>query len=143
MSLKISEGYELRLAIAHFGQLVALRNAVMSHPEHPTPDMGPVIGFEIWRKLRRVENWVAGQCERYSSDPKYTSARWEKVSAQARARVQDILGGIPGGFFVNTDPRGYMLKLDDATCPWAKSLKDCGMHADMGGYLILAPENFK
>lgn len=40
------------------------------------------------------------------------------------------------GVFVNLDPRGYALKIDDEYMR-AHNLK---LHTDMGGYGILAPE---
>lgn len=59
-----------------------------------------------------------------------------KVSAEkARAKVLETLGGFPHGFFVNSDPRGYALKIDDK-----KMDKYPFLHRDWGGYGILSPE---
>lgn len=53
-----------------------------------------------------------------------------RFAAEAVAR---IFGGVPAGFFVNRDPRGYALKLDNEVT----TIPD-GMHKDWGGYGILA-----
>ena len=43
-----------------------------------------------------------------------------------------VLGGLPPGFFVNGDPRGYALKLEPGSVPFP-------LHEDWGRYQILAP----
>lgn len=42
----------------------------------------------------------------------------------------------PVPVFINLDPRGYALKIDDE---WMRR-KDAKLHTDMGGYGIIAPE---
>lgn len=42
-------------------------------------------------------------------------------------------------FFINTDPRGYALKLDLTP----EEQRKCNIYRDWGGYGILAPENFE
>ena len=63
---------------------------------------------------------------------------WEDVTEKILIRLDKVLNfrtqHIP--VFVNGDPRGYALKIDDEYVR-AHSLK---IHRDMGGYGILAPE---
>lgn len=61
----------------------------------------------------------------------------EKLASQEYQTAENILkryfgGKLPDGFFFNTDPRGYALKLKDGT--GALSSKD------WGSYEILAPD---
>jgi hypothetical protein len=60
---------------------------------------------------------------------------WEK---KILVRLDKIINfkakGVP--IFVNGDPRGYALKIEDA---WMKA-NECDLHRDWGGYGILAPE---
>lgn len=93
-------------------------------------------GLKLWRKLRRLEAKVYAACEAYSNDSNFGLARWEMAKGEARAELARIFWGkIPSGVFINGDPRGHMLKLDneERTVPE-------GMHTDMGQYGILAAE---
>lgn len=42
------------------------------------------------------------------------------------------------GLFINGDPRGYAIKIDDAIIK--EKYQDVGLYRDMGGYGILSPE---
>jgi hypothetical protein len=44
------------------------------------------------------------------------------------------------GLFVNLDPRGYALKIDNEIPAGAELIRETGMIADFGGYGILSPE---
>lgn len=93
-------------------------------------------GLRLWRQLRRLERKVAIACDAYSSDSAFGIERWEAVKNDARKELARIFGGtIPQGVFINGDPRGHMLKLDneEVTIPE-------GMQTDWGGYGILAAE---
>lgn len=93
----------------------------------------------LCKKLLRLENkmtrvntdWVNGDIEEDEQD---------KVEKQVLASLDKILGykakGIP--VFVNTDPRGYALKIKD---DWVRKNRDkYQIYSDMGGYGILAPK---
>lgn len=62
----------------------------------------------------------------------------DKRTASIEKAVARIFGGLPSGFFVNRDPRGYALKIDKEKRS-TLSLPE-GMQSDWGGYGILAPE---
>ena len=91
----------------------------------------------ILRCLRRLENRAnaaaTAQCngEAYGGQPYRDEAAWERFIAHTTAEVGRILGAVPRGFFVNTDPRGYALKIEGEIPE--------GLHRDWGGYGILAP----
>ncbi len=60
----------------------------------------------------------------------------ERKDASILKRLDAILGfkaaGIP--VFVNGDPRGYALKIEDSAA------RDLDIHRDMGGYGIICPD---
>lgn len=64
--------------------------------------------------------------------------QWEKLSEDVTAKVQSLFSGRLEGFFVNGDPRGYALKIDDSVV--REKYADINLHRDMGGYGILSPE---
>jgi hypothetical protein len=65
----------------------------------------------------------------------YTEEEFDTKILAIERRVAAIFGGkLPPGFFVNTDPRGYALKID----PQNASAAVEGLHRDWGNYYILA-----
>ncbi len=72
----------------------------------------------------------------------------ETILTRTEDRVTEKLivlfnGKLPDGFFINTDPRGYALKIEDSVMKenqeeWAKL--GLSPERDWGGYGILAPE---
>lgn len=99
------------------------------------PD-GKKISVALWKAEK------AGQKhgERVCNDPHYLIVEQNNKTEGIRVSVKAALGGtLPPGFFINSDPRGYALKIDDAS-PIAGQLREIGMHRDMGGYFILSPE---
>jgi hypothetical protein len=92
-------------------------------------------GLALWRKLRRIEKWFTVYSTRYCNSGLDTD-QFEQVKDTARNRLAKVFGGkVPVGVFINSDPRGYALKLDNGqvTIP-------PGMDKDWGGYGILAAE---
>jgi len=94
-------------------------------------------GLTLWRKLRRIETELFRACENYSNGTNGVDLpAWEEAKRVGRNRLINAFGGtIPQGVFINSDPRGHMLKLD---CD-VRSIPD-GMERDMGGNGILAAE---
>lgn len=117
--------------------------SLTSNPRQP--------GLPLWRKLRKVEGLASRGATAYcnggtiavsnkAGDRHYDFggdyAAWDAfVTREIIPAVRRILGRLPDGFFVNGDPRGYALKIDND-----KSSIPDGMHTDWGGYGILAPE---
>jgi len=107
-------------------------------------------GLQIWRQLRKIECLASQGATAYCNGGNFTcylgksrmlfsfqvdENAWDSFSRMIKSRVEKCLGTLPDGFFVNGDPRGYALKLDNdkVTIPE-------GMHTDWGRYGILAPE---
>lgn len=97
-----------------------------------TKDMDPVA---LCKKLRRLENWITSDSVRYcNSDTDMPT--FERQAHNAMNRLKKILqpNGVP--VLINSDPRGYALKIDDAYMREHK----IQLERDMGGYGIIAPE---
>jgi len=94
-------------------------------------------GLKLWRELSRLERKVYAACEQYSNDGAYGTERWEADKANARLELQRIFQSqtLPVGLFINSDPRGHMLKLDCDVRPIPE-----GMERDWGGNGILAQQ---
>ncbi len=102
-------------------------------------------GLKMWRKLRRIEavahDAATAQCngEAYNGQPCRDEIQWQEFKGAIAARVASVFGFThlhpPKGFFLNSDPRGYALKLDPEKC----TVPD-GMQTDWGGNGILAAE---
>lgn len=92
-------------------------------------------GLALWRQLRRIESWFTVYSTRYCNGT-IDSEPFEDVKQQAYNRLSKVFGGrIPDGVFINSDPRGYALKLDNEKVTIPE-----GMERDWGGNGILAAE---
>lgn len=90
---------------------------------------------KFWRVVRRAECKARRAAEMYLSRPEYGRERMERETVEAVQRVFECFASpVKLGFklYVNTDPRGYALKLQD--------VGGLGIFTDMGGDGILAPE---
>lgn len=104
-------------------------------------------GREISVALLKLENKArraaTAQCngEAFEGQPFREEKQWDEFKAMIRASVAAIFNStVPPGFFVNGDPRGYALKINNEV-PAGKALIDSTkMHTDWGGYGILSPE---
>lgn len=94
----------------------------------------------LCKKLRRIETSLerplVGYCNGTTSETEV-----DKACDRAKKRVADLLGlTVPQlgemGFFVNRDPRGVALKIDDGTM----RKNNWQLHRDWGGYGLLAPD---
>ena len=89
-------------------------------------------------KLEREAHQVA---EDYCNGTRFTESEtaWETFKDGIEAQVQALFNGKLAGFFVNGDPRGSALKLDQN-----HTIKASGygieLHRDWGGYGLLSPE---
>ena len=92
-------------------------------------------GLALWRQLRRIETWFSHYSVEYCNGTIDTD-KFEAIRQQAKNRLAKVFGGrIPDGVFINSDPRGYALKLDNEQVAIPQ-----GMETDWGGYGILAAE---
>lgn len=94
------------------------------------PEEGPA----LYAALRRLERRANRINEAACNTPEGAKAQ-EPAIGKIEAEFLAVFGHFPEGFFVNQDPRGYALKIDndDAAIPE-------GIHTDWGGYGCLAPE---
>jgi hypothetical protein len=103
------------------------------------------LGFKAsqFNTLRAIENEAnhnaVSYCNGWINGEEYEIRKQVTIS-----RVADLQRGkLPAGFFVNSDPRGYALKINAGTdageTPHPEYIP-AGMHKDWGGYGILAPE---
>lgn len=89
------------------------------------------------KSLKRLEGKAHHAAERLSSEYGHQDT-YDAIHDSVLASLDKLLGfkkaGVP--VFVNSDPRGYALKIDD------NYVRDHGLdiHTDFGGYGILAPE---
>ena len=97
-------------------------------------DIGPV---SLCKVLRRIENRAHRRaeiecCEDYDQDAH------DRADERDLDRLDDLLDwrAVGAPVFINGDPRGYALKIDDA---WIRENK-IDIHRDWGGYGILAPD---
>lgn len=97
------------------------------------PD-GKKISVGLWKAEKAGQKRAVAMC----NDENYRDEIVDKL--RILQTVGDTLGGkLPPGFFINSDPRGYALKIDDAS-PMREQLLTIGMQRDMGGYFILSPD---
>lgn len=91
----------------------------------------------LCKRLHRIEAEAHRLAERECNE-QLPEGYSERKEASILRRLDDLLGfkarGIP--VFLNGDPRGYALKIEDA---YVKAL-NLDIERDMGGYGILAPE---
>ena len=95
------------------------------------------IGFKAsqFNRLRQLENVAHWRAEQYCNG-RIDGDTWEKVESGIEKAIKRLHGGtLPAGFFVNSDPRGYALKINNE-----KTQIPEGLHKDWGGYGCLAPE---
>ena len=93
-------------------------------------------GLTLWRGLR----WIKKHAERIILDYSngtggVTTDNIQEKLDPIREAVRKVFGQTPKGFFVNTDPRGYALKIDPD-----KGTVPEGMATDWGRYGLLAAE---
>lgn len=130
-----------------FGELHEADRAALDFPEaddcrkmtkacefFPQPD-----GKKISVALFKVERYTSHAAVRYCNG-EISTERWEYDCGQARQAVESILGTRPPGFFVNGDPRGYALKIDNETPEGQLLIATVGLQRDLGGFGLLSPQ---
>lgn len=103
-------------------------------------NLSQIDGKRISVALFKAERRGQQHAERMCNDPYYLIADQNKELATIQAMVRKALGVLPPGFFVNTDPRGYALKIDCDNAQGKALIDAVGLATDMGGYGLLSPE---
>jgi hypothetical protein len=139
--------------LAHFAALETIWSG--------TPEQNPG-GGAIWRRLRRIElrahRAATAQCngapfEGQPFRPDYlpdgsdgtteSPTPWGVFCASVARDVARALGGsLPDGFRLNTDARGYAIKIRGPEAGRPGAFIPPGMVTDWGSNGILAPEQF-
>ncbi len=96
---------------------------------------------ELYKKLRRIEAQASRDAVDYCNGAIDADA-WEKITDTTLAKLDKLLNykrrGVP--VFVNGDPRGYALKVEDAWTTGYNGTAQHHLYRDWGGYGILAPD---
>lgn len=98
-----------------------------------------VLGFKAsqFNRLRFLENRANHWAVKYANGD-IDGNDFEAVRFDVEQAIKKLHDGtLPKGFFVNSDPRGYALKIDNE-----KTEIPQGLYTDWGGYGILAPSEF-
>lgn len=112
--------------------IVAARVRHYAALEAMLPPGSTKTGIETWRQLRRLERTAARCALRMCNGPEVKDDEWERVCASVTRGVEKVFGYLPAGFFINSDARGWALKLEPGSVPY-------DLHRDMGDNQILAP----
>jgi len=102
-------------------------------------------GKKLSTKLLGIEQLAHYSAEAYCNGQTVTGVsfgeeEWDKAVEIYTEAVRKLFGGaLPFGFFVNGDPRGCALKLNNDTEEQRELIADCGLERDWGGYGLLAP----
>lgn len=107
----------------------------------------------LCKKLRRIETAIAKPLLDYcNGENNMTQDQLDHETSMALIRCGNLLGldkhGIAlAGLFVNRDPRGYALKLDNEKTSWFEdwqknryATQQPPLYTDLGGYGIIAPD---
>lgn len=74
------------------------------------------------------------------NDEAYTEDQQFGDKAKVVAMVANTFGILPPGFFINGDPRGYALKIDNELSDGKALIDAVKLQTDMGGFGILSPD---
>lgn len=95
-------------------------------------------GKKIAQKLRKIEERASrGALDLCNGE--MNQSGWTLLSRTVTQEVRDLFNNKIPGFFVNSDPRGYALKIREDE---QRKLEERGikLSKDWGGYGLLAPE---
>ena len=119
------------------------RNAMMDRIRKHGANLIAAFGLDaatdpvkLCKALRRLESKAGANAVRYCNGT-ISERAYESVKDRILAQVKAVLGGadqVP--VFVNGDPRGYALKIDDV---YVRE-HSIPIHRDWGGYGIIAPD---
>jgi hypothetical protein len=99
--------------------------------------------YTSFGKINGLERRAHKFAEDVCNIPMNESTVERKYQAYEREATELFGGELPNGFFINRDPRGYALKIDDTTIRDQADKWQAQGHwpyQDWGGYGILSPE---
>lgn len=89
---------------------------------------------KVYKSLCRLEAKANRICTRQCNEDYDGSSQLDAI----KGKVLELLPGLKG-VFINTDPRGYSLKITEDRTK-ALQAEGINIYSDWGGYGILAPE---
>lgn len=97
--------------------------------------------IQLCKRLRRLESKANAICLRLCNGPEYPEGEVDRLLENIADAANSILRTAPDDpvVFVNRDPRGHALKIDDEDMRRLEA-KGLRLHKDWGGYGIIAPE---
>lgn len=101
--------------------------------------MARILQVNAIKRLEHEANYAATRaCNGEITDQEYSN-----LEMRYSNRAAMLFGGkLPHGFFINSDPRGYALKLNNEAYA-VNHPNDLPInYQDWGGYMIIAPEEF-
>lgn len=109
------------------------------------PD-GKKLSVSLLKIEREAHNAATAQCngEAYGGQPFRNEDHWDAFKSGITAQVERAISrkravSLPG-FFVNGDPCGYALKIDNESPEGNALIGAVRLHTDWGGYGILSPD---
>lgn len=98
---------------------------------------GKKISVALFKLERRGQARAARMCNDYD----YTQEQQDIEQDSIYCGLSRIFAAkVPPGYFLNSDPRGYALKIDNEVPEGLALIRACELHTDMGGFGILSPE---
>lgn len=107
---------------------------------------GKEIAVALYKMEQEAHDAATAQCngEPYNGQPYRDEDAWQVFKRETAIALRRVLClseriMVPG-FFINGDPRGYALKIDNENSGGKKLIDAVKLHTDWGGYGILSPE---
>jgi len=119
--------------LAHYATCERLAVYLGASPEK-------VNGKEASALLSKLERRGQYRALCLCNDSSYTEGNSRRCKESIFREIETLFGKLPSGFFVNSDPRGYALKIDNENPEGKALIEACQLHTDWGGYGILSPE---
>ena len=113
------------------------QDAILRHCANVERLYGPFIldKIDTFKRLRRAERRVNRATERLANG-EITDEQFDAIAERARVIVYGLFAdsrAITRDLWIDSDPRGYALKLGD-------DMRHAGIFTDWGGRAILAPD---
>jgi hypothetical protein len=96
-------------------------------------------GKAIRSVLVRMENTISKLSLQYCNDADFDSTILDRSIEVAKQKFGDMFPDLAIDLYINTDPRGYALKINDEVMRSGK-YDVVGLDRDWGGYGLLSPQ---
>ena len=123
-------------ALEKLARIINPAHSITRKDTHPSTSK---TGLQLWRALNRVEKKAHRAATAYCNG-EICCEDFHAAQGNAAASVEKIFGRLPNRFIVNSDPRGYALKLESDDTSGNLAFPQLDLHRDWGNNQILAPE---